>query len=105
MSCSDQSILRILGQDETAPLHLLSHLIGMLLQSDRTLLTKFRVRIGPIGDQVPIDHMPDPMADREDLHPIPIMLISNSLGETQSVLEDTVAAEQIVVAIICRIHH
>ena len=45
------------------------------------------------------------MPGGQDLHPIPVVLLSDFLRHTQRILEHTVAAKQVVVTIRGRIHH
>ena len=77
----------------------------MQLQADGTNYTGFRLRIRPVSNQLSIDNMSDPMPRGQNFHPIPVVLLSDFLRHSQRVLEHTVTAEQIVVAVRRGIHH
>ena len=46
------------------------------LQADRALSAQFWLRIGPVGDELSIDDVPNSAADCQDLHPVPVVPLS-----------------------------
>ena len=101
----DELVLGILRENQSPPLHLLRHLVRVQLQADRAVLAQLWLRIGPIGDERAVDDVPNPPADRQDFHAVPVVLLADAARGAGCVLVDAVAAEEVVIAVAGRVHH
>src|SRR6187401_2662880 len=101
---SEQLILRILRENQSAELDFLRDFVRVELQAERTFAAEFRLWISPIGDELAIDDEPNARRLRENLHLIPVVLFAGGLGSA-IVFVDAVAPVEIPKAPIRRKHH
>ena len=75
------------------------------MQADRSFAAELRLGIGPVEHLLAVHREPDPAADGEDLHLVPVVLPAGLLGPSLLVTRQAVAPIEVVEAPARRKHH
>src|SRR5262245_48090455 len=71
----DQSLLRVLAQDQAAEANLLRHFVAVMLQADGAGDAGFGLGILPVGNQRAVHGQADARSDGENLHLVPVAVV------------------------------